>query len=119
VASPIGLLPLWLSSMASIEYNGRTLTRLCAAYGFAKTDINHPCALKYLSACSAAIGESLPVTENSICEFGRDTVKMVGKKMVKGQSAVKNNFSDIVFLEQCFYLPDLAGFQFKHLHTWW
>jgi hypothetical protein len=71
VASPIGLLPLWVSSMASIEYNGRTFTRLCADYGFAKTDINHPCALKYLSACSAALGESLPVMENSICKFGR------------------------------------------------
>jgi hypothetical protein len=109
VASPIGLLPLWVSSMASIEYNGRTFTRLCAAYGFAKTDINHPCALKYLSACSAAIGESLSVTENSICKFGQDTVKMVGKKMVKGQSAVKSNFSDTVFLEQSFYFLDLAG----------
>jgi hypothetical protein len=85
VTSPIALLPLWVSSMASIEYNGRTFTRLCAAYGFAKTDINHPCALKYLSACSAAIGESLSVTENSICKFGRDTVKVVEKKMVKGQ----------------------------------
>jgi hypothetical protein len=74
-----------------------------------KTDINHPCALKYLSACSAAIGESLPVTENSICKFGRDTVKVVEKKMVKGQSAVKSNFSDTVFLEQSFYSPDLAG----------
>jgi hypothetical protein len=31
VASPIGLLPLWVSSMASIEYNDRTFTRLCAA----------------------------------------------------------------------------------------
>jgi hypothetical protein len=34
---------------------------------------------------------------------------MVGKKMVNGQSAVKSNFSDTVFLEQCFYFPDLAG----------
>jgi hypothetical protein len=108
VASPIGLLPFWVSSMASIEYNGCTFTRLCAAYGFAKSDINHPCALKYLSACSAAIGESLSVTENNICKFGPDTVKMVGKKMVKGQSAVKSNFLDTVFLEQCFYFPDLA-----------
>jgi hypothetical protein len=109
VASPIGLLPLWVSSMASIEYNGCTFTRLCATYGFVKTDINHPCALKYLSACSAAIGESLLVTENSICKFGWDTVKMVEKKMVKGQSAVKSNFSDTVFLEQSFYFPDLTG----------
>jgi hypothetical protein len=109
VASPIGLLPLWVSFMASIEYNGCTFTRLCAAYGFGKTDINHPCVLKYMSACSAAIGESLSVTENSTCKFGRDTVKMVGKKIVKGQSAVKSNFLDMVFLEQCFYFPDLAG----------
>jgi hypothetical protein len=29
VASPIGLLPLWVSFMASIEYNGHTFTRLC------------------------------------------------------------------------------------------
>jgi hypothetical protein len=29
--------------------------------------------------------------------------------MVKGQSAVKSNFSDTVFLEQSFYFPDLAG----------
>jgi hypothetical protein len=109
VASPIGLLPLWVSSMASTEYNGRAFTRLCAAYGFAKTDINHPCALKYLSACFAAIGESLSVTKNSICKFGWDTVEMVGKQMVKGQSAVKSIFLDTVFLEQCFYFPDLAG----------
>jgi hypothetical protein len=34
---------------------------------------------------------------------------MVEKKMVKGQSAVKSNFSDTVFLEQSFYFPDLAG----------
>jgi hypothetical protein len=109
VASPIGLLPLWVTSTASIEYNGRTFTRLCATYGFAKTDVNHPCALKYLFACSAAIGESLSVTENSVCKFGRDTIKMVEKKMVKGQSAVKSNFSDTVFLEQTFYFPGSAG----------
>jgi hypothetical protein len=109
VASPIGLLPLWVSSMASIEYNDCTFTRLCAAYGVAMTGINHPCALKYLSASSAAIGESLSVTENSICKFGRDTVKMVEKKMVRGQSTVKSNFSDTVILEQSFYFPDLAG----------
>jgi hypothetical protein len=110
VASPIGLFPLWVSSMAStIEYNRRTFTRICAAYGFDKTDINYPCALKYLSACSAAIVKSLSVTENSICKFGRDTVKMVEKEMVKGQSAVKSNFPHTVFLEQSFYFPDLAG----------
>jgi hypothetical protein len=86
-----------------------TFTRLCAAYGFAKTDINLPYALKYLSACSAAIGESLSVTENSICKFGRNTVKMVEKKMAKGQSAAQSNFSDTVFLEQSFYFPDSAG----------
>jgi hypothetical protein len=34
---------------------------------------------------------------------------MVGKKMVKGQSAVKSNCADTVFLEQSFYFPDLAG----------
>jgi hypothetical protein len=35
---------------------------------------------------------------------------MVEKKMVKGQSAVKSNFSDAVFLEQSFdYLDLLAG----------
>jgi hypothetical protein len=97
VAAHIALLPLWVSSMASIEYNGRTFTRLCAACGFAKTDINHPCALKYLSACSATIGKSLSVTENSICKYGQDTVKMVEKKMVKGQSAVKSNFRHSFF----------------------
>jgi hypothetical protein len=34
---------------------------------------------------------------------------MVEKKMVKGQSTVKSNFSDTVFLEQSFYFPDSAG----------
>jgi hypothetical protein len=88
VASPIRLLPLRVSSMASIEYNGRTFTRLCTAYGVAKTDINLPFALKYLSACSAAIGESLSATENSICKFGRDTANMVEKTEEDGQGSV-------------------------------
>jgi hypothetical protein len=109
VASPTSLLPLWVSSMTSIEYNGRTFTRLCAAYGVAKTDFNLSYALRYLNSATAAIGESLSVTENSICKFGRDTVKMVDKKMVKGQSASKSNFSDTVFSEQCFYFPDPLG----------
>lgn len=109
VASPIGLLPLWVSSMASLEYNGRTFTKLCAAYGVAKTDINVSFARKYLTAASSAIGESFSVTENCICKFARDTVKMIDKKMVKGQSASKSNFSDTVFNEQCFYFPDKNG----------
>jgi hypothetical protein len=47
--------------MASIEYNGRAFTRLCAAYSVAKTDINLSFALKFLTSASAAIGESLLV----------------------------------------------------------
>jgi hypothetical protein len=109
VASRIGLLPLRVSSMAILEYNGRTFTRLCAAYGVAKTDINHSFALQYLTAASAAIGESFTVTDNCICKFGRDTVKMVDKKMVKGQSASKSNCPDTVFNEQCFYFPNKNG----------
>jgi hypothetical protein len=110
VASPIGLLPLWVASMASIEYNGHIFTRLCAAYGVAKTDINLSFALKFLTSASAAIGESLSVTENCICKSGRDTVKMVDKKMAaKGQSTSKSNFSDTVSSEQSFYFPDKSG----------
>ncbi len=82
VASPIRLIPLWVASMASIEYKGHTLTRLCAAYGVAKTDINLSFALKFLTSASAAIGESLSVTENCICKFGRVTVKTVDKNYV-------------------------------------
>jgi hypothetical protein len=66
VASPISLLSLWVSSMASIEYDGCTFTRLCAAYSVAKTDINLPYALEYLSSCSASIGKSLSVTEKTV-----------------------------------------------------
>jgi hypothetical protein len=109
VASPIGLLPLWVASMASIEYNGRTFTRLCAAYGVAKTDINLSFALKFLISASAAIGESLSVTENCICKFGWDTVKIADKKMAKGQSTSKSNCLDTVVSEQSFYFPDKSG----------
>jgi hypothetical protein len=109
VASPIGLLPLWVAFMASIEYNSRTFTILCAAYGVAKTDINHSFALKFLTSASAAIGKSLSVTDNFICKFGRDTVKMVDKKMAKGQSTSKSNFSDTVVSEQSFYFPGKSG----------
>jgi hypothetical protein len=86
VVSHIGLLPLWVASMASIEFNGCTFIRLCAACGLAKTDIDLSFALKFLTFASAAIGESLLVTENFICKFGWDTVKRVDKKMAKGQS---------------------------------
>jgi hypothetical protein len=64
--SPIGLLPLWVASIASIEYNGRIFVRLCAVYGVAKTDINLSFVLKFLASASAAIGESLSVTDNCI-----------------------------------------------------
>jgi hypothetical protein len=116
VASPIDLLTLWVASMASIEYNGRTTTRLCAAYGVAKTDINLSFALKFPTSASVAIDESLLVTENCICKFGRDTVKMVDKKMAKGQSTSKSNFLDTVVSEQSFYFPDKSG-SCSHIFT--
>jgi hypothetical protein len=118
-ASPIGLLPLWVAFMARIEYNSCTFTILCAAYGVAKADINDSfLALKFLTSASAAIGESLLVTNNCICKFGRDTVKMVDKKMAKGQSTSKSDFSDTVVSEQSFYFPDKSGspvYSFSHL----
>jgi hypothetical protein len=49
VASPISLLPLWISSTVSIEHNGRTYTRLCAASGLAKTYINLSFALQFFT----------------------------------------------------------------------
>jgi hypothetical protein len=97
VASPISLLPLWVASMASIDYNGCTFTRLCAVYGVAQTDANHSFTLQFLTTASAAIGKSFSVTENCICKFRRDTVKMVDKKMAKGQPFSKRKFFDMVF----------------------
>jgi hypothetical protein len=69
--------------MASIEYNGRTFTRLCATYSVAKTDINLSFAPKFLTSASAAIAESLSVTENCICKFGRDTVKWSTRRWLR------------------------------------
>ena len=66
VAAPIGLVPLWVAGMAVIEYNGRTFTRLWAAYGFDKSDVTSKCADGFLTTSAAAIGQSLSVTENAI-----------------------------------------------------
>jgi hypothetical protein len=49
------------------------------------------------------------VTENCICKFGWDTVKLVNKKMAKGQSTSKSNCLDTVVSEQSFYFPDKSG----------
>jgi hypothetical protein len=67
-----------------------------------------------LTAASSAIGQSLLVTENCICKFGRDTVCKVGKKIVKAQVTAKSNFSNTVFQEQSFYFPDKSA---THLGT--
>jgi hypothetical protein len=95
--------------MASIEYNGRTFTRLCVIYRVAKTDTNLSFALKFLTSASVALGESLWVTDNWTCKFGQDTGKTVDKKMAKGQSTSKSNFLDTGFSEQSFYFPDKPG----------
>lgn len=103
VAAPLGLVPLWVASMATFETNGLSFISMCEAYGVAKSDINATYASKLLMAASKGLGVSLSVAENVFRKFGRDTLGKIGNVFLKGQSSKKSSFSDSVFLEQSFF----------------
>ena len=106
VAAPIGLVPLWLSSLAIVELNGRTFQRLSSAYGFNKSEANQPFAQKLLVATASLIGESAALVDNLLCKYGRDHFRTLKNTVVYQKAKKTSNFSDTVFLEQSFYVPN-------------